>query len=68
MWLARDTLLDRDVAIKLGMGAVTDASRVRFRVEARAVARLRHPNIRRVSARGIIQDHRRALAERSRLA
>jgi serine/threonine protein kinase/formylglycine-generating enzyme required for sulfatase activity len=45
VWLARDTLLERDVAIKLGRGAMTDEARSRFLVEARAVARLRHPNI-----------------------
>ncbi len=45
VWLARDTLLERDVALKLGRGAMTDEARSRFLVEARAVARLRHPNI-----------------------
>ena len=45
VWLARDTLLAREVAIKLGRGAMTDEARSRFLVEARAVARLRHPNI-----------------------
>jgi serine/threonine-protein kinase len=48
VYLARDTELERDVAIKtvrLPAGAERDAFLVRFRNEARAVARLRHRGI-----------------------
>lgn len=44
VYLARDTLLERDVAIKL-MNRLTPARLQRFYNEARAVARLQHPNI-----------------------
>ncbi|PTL77062.1 SUMF1/EgtB/PvdO family nonheme iron enzyme [Vitiosangium sp. GDMCC 1.1324] len=44
--LARDTLLDRLVAVKFLSGIAPDeGQRERFRNEARAVARLQHPNI-----------------------
>ncbi len=44
--LARDTLLDRLVAVKfLSSLAPDEGQRERFRTEARAVARLQHPNI-----------------------
>ncbi len=48
VYRARDTRLDRTVAIKLLPSEVVDASgrRVeRFRLEARAIARISHPNI-----------------------
>ncbi|RLE29699.1 MAG: hypothetical protein DRJ61_14085, partial [Acidobacteria bacterium] len=47
VYRAHDTRLDRDVAIKvLNEAAVTNATRIeRFKREARAVARLSHPNI-----------------------
>jgi tetratricopeptide (TPR) repeat protein len=47
VYLAHDALLERDVAIKVMVGAsVFDkAMRARFESEARAVARLHHPNI-----------------------
>jgi Flp pilus assembly protein TadD/TolB-like protein len=47
VWLARDTKLDRDVAIKiLPTEMVSDPDRLeRFRREAKAVAALNHPNI-----------------------
>ena len=46
VWLARDTLLDREVAIKFVHGAFSDpAVRERFLLEARAIARLSHPNV-----------------------
>jgi eukaryotic-like serine/threonine-protein kinase len=47
VWRAHDTLLDRDVAIKIGEVA-SEERRLRARVEARAIARLSHPNIVRV--------------------
>lgn len=47
VYLARDTHLDRDVAIKLlHAGTITDESaRHRFHNEARALSQLNHPNI-----------------------
>src|SRR5262245_52988020 len=48
VWLARDNVLDRRVAIKFATGDGTPPSeeeRARFRLEARAIARLRHPNV-----------------------
>ncbi|MGC4123239.1 MAG: SUMF1/EgtB/PvdO family nonheme iron enzyme [Myxococcales bacterium] len=46
VWLARDTALDRLVAIKFISSAQPDAeARRRFLVEARAVARLQHPSV-----------------------
>jgi serine/threonine protein kinase len=47
VWRARDTLLGRDVAVKiLHEGLASDAAFAeRFRREARAAARLGHPNI-----------------------
>jgi DNA-binding response OmpR family regulator/predicted Ser/Thr protein kinase len=46
VYLARDPVLDRPVAIKfLREGLETDALRQRFGREARAAARLTHPNI-----------------------
>ncbi len=41
VWKARDTRLDRTVAIKFFQAASTD----RFQQEARAIAKLNHPNI-----------------------
>ncbi|HYW49396.1 MAG TPA: serine/threonine-protein kinase [Gemmatimonadaceae bacterium] len=46
VWLARDRLLDRLVAIKVLLtGSATDATRERFLREARTAAKLGHPNI-----------------------
>jgi WD40 repeat protein/serine/threonine protein kinase len=46
VFLAHDTLLDRAVAIKfVGAHVVTGVARERFFTEARAVARLSHPNV-----------------------
>ena len=46
VFLARDLLLERPVAIKfIGAGGASEAARARFMVEARAVARLQHPNV-----------------------
>ena len=56
VFLAHDTLLDRDVALKFLAEIEPDqASRERFQIEARAIARLQHPNvvtIHRVAAHG----------------
>lgn len=46
VWKARDTILDRTVAIKLPRRAPLDAVAIeKFMREARAAAQLRHPNI-----------------------
>jgi serine/threonine protein kinase/formylglycine-generating enzyme required for sulfatase activity len=55
VWLARDTVLERDVAIKIGEVASLEL-RLRARVEARAVARLAHPNIVSVHYAGEVDD------------
>ncbi|MFL5359266.1 protein kinase domain-containing protein [Archangium sp.] len=55
--LARDTLLDRLVAVKfLSSVAPDESQRERFRTEARAVARLQHPNIVAVHRIGEVQS------------
>lgn len=45
VYLAIDTLLDRAVAIKFISGEPDESARERFFVEARAIARLSHPNV-----------------------
>ena len=46
VYLAHDTALDRPVAVKLpGGGAPSARRRERFLVEARALARVHHPNV-----------------------
>jgi formylglycine-generating enzyme required for sulfatase activity len=45
VWLARDTLLERPVALKIARAVESQEGRLRFLVEARAVARLHHPNL-----------------------
>ncbi len=44
VYLAHDTLLDRTVAVKF-IPALDDATLARFLIEARATARLQHPNV-----------------------
>jgi len=44
LYLARDPLLERDVAIKV-LSHLSQELRVRFSREARAAARLKHPNV-----------------------
>ncbi len=48
VWKARDTRLDRSVAIKRFTGAHTE----RFEQEARAIASLNHPHICQILYRG----------------
>ena len=46
VYRGRDEMLDRDVAVKVMSKGLTDAhARERFLKEARAAARLQHPNI-----------------------
>ena len=45
VWLAHDSLLDREVAIKFLSSAASVRARDRFRIEVRAIARLSHPNV-----------------------
>ncbi|HEY6178358.1 MAG TPA: serine/threonine-protein kinase, partial [Kofleriaceae bacterium] len=45
VYLAHDTLLDRSVAIKFVRAASDPAARARVIEEARAIARLQHPNV-----------------------
>lgn len=45
VYVAHDTLLERDVAIKFVIAVDSAVARARFLVEARAIARLQHPNI-----------------------
>ncbi len=46
VYLAHDTLLDRQVALKFLLSLHKDeAARLRFFIEARAIARLSHPNV-----------------------
>jgi formylglycine-generating enzyme required for sulfatase activity len=54
VWLATDTLLDRPVALKIALGAVSGDARARFLVEARALARLHHPNLIAIHGMGTI--------------
>jgi tetratricopeptide (TPR) repeat protein/predicted Ser/Thr protein kinase len=59
VYLARQTALDRFVAVKmvLGSGYAGEARRRRFRLEAQAVARLHHPNIVQIYDVGEHDDH-----------
>ena len=45
VYLGYDTVLERDVAIKLLRDRADDDARLRFLTEARAIARLDHPNV-----------------------
>jgi serine/threonine protein kinase/formylglycine-generating enzyme required for sulfatase activity len=45
VYLARDSLLDRPVAVKFVRAARDPVARARFFDEARAIARLQHPNV-----------------------
>src|SRR5215468_4366546 len=45
VYLAHDSLLDRPVAVKFVRAAVDPVARARFFNEARAIARLQHPNV-----------------------
>src|SRR5262245_16726524 len=47
VYLALDTRLDRDVALKVMMGSIADDEELkkRFEREAQAVAKMKHPNV-----------------------
>jgi serine/threonine protein kinase len=45
VYLTHDTLLDRPVAVKFIADTPSDRARDRFLIEARAIARLQHPNV-----------------------
>src|SRR5215468_9989128 len=45
VYLAHDTILDRDVALKVVRVGLSEPSRQRLLTEARAIARLDHPNV-----------------------
>src|SRR4249920_424196 len=45
VYLAHDSLLDRPVAVKFVHAAADPAARARIIEEARAIARLQHPNV-----------------------
>ena len=58
VFLAHDTLLDRSVAIKFVAGIARDSqARERLLVEARAAARLQHPNVVAVYRVGELDHH-----------
>jgi tRNA A-37 threonylcarbamoyl transferase component Bud32 len=58
VYLARHTLLDTLVVIKVGNPDLDPAARERFQVEAKALAGLEHPNIPRLLEGGLLPDGR----------
>jgi eukaryotic-like serine/threonine-protein kinase len=64
VFLAHDTLLDRPVAIKLIAATSADhEAKARFMQEARAVARLQHPNVVAIYRVGFVGDRPYLVAE-----
>ncbi|HEX2571766.1 MAG TPA: serine/threonine-protein kinase [Polyangia bacterium] len=58
VYLAHDTTLDRLVAIKfIAAAQPSESSRVHFTTEARAIARLKHPNVVTVHRVGEVEGH-----------
>ncbi len=58
VYLAHDTVLDRSVAVKFVGNVAPDAEdRERFLVEARAVARIQHPNVMVIYRVGELEGH-----------
>ncbi|HEU4727923.1 MAG TPA: serine/threonine-protein kinase, partial [Kofleriaceae bacterium] len=57
VYLARDTLLDRAVAVKFVQAARDPTARSRFLDEARAIARLQHPNVVAIYRIGEVSGH-----------
>ena len=64
IWLARDVMLDRMVALKvLRADVTTDPTRItRFRREARAASSLNHPNVCTIHALGETSDGQQFIA------
>lgn len=57
VYLAHDTVLDRLVAVKFIAGVAPDeVQRERFRTEARAIARVQHPNVVGIHRVGEVRD------------
>src|SRR5262245_4195969 len=57
VYLVHDSLLDRPVAVKfIGSGEPDRRDRRRFLVEARAIARLQHPNVVAIHRVGVVED------------
>ena len=63
VYLGHDTALDRAVAIKFIAGRPDHASRQRFLVEARAAARLQHPNVVAIYRVGEVDGHPYLISE-----
>jgi serine/threonine protein kinase/formylglycine-generating enzyme required for sulfatase activity len=64
VYLAHDTWLDRPVAVKFIASVTPDeAQRERFRTEARAIARVQHPNVVDVYRVGEVQRHPYLISE-----
>src|SRR5262245_26524513 len=63
VWLAHDTLLDRPVAVKFIAVEPDEVACERFFVEARAVARLSHPNVVAVHRAGMVRRRPYLVAE-----
>ena len=64
VWLADDLILDRPVAIKfIAQREPDEAARQRFLIEARAVARLLHPNVVAIHTVGEIEGHQYLVSE-----
>ncbi|HET7502507.1 MAG TPA: SUMF1/EgtB/PvdO family nonheme iron enzyme [Kofleriaceae bacterium] len=57
VYLARDSLLDRPVAVKFVQAARDPGARARFLDEARAIARLQHPNVVAIHRIGEVAGH-----------
>lgn len=58
VFLATDTLLDRPVALKfISVADADEEARQRFLVEARAIARLQHPNVVAIYRVGEVSGH-----------
>ena len=64
VYLGHDTVLDRPVAIKFVMNLEADQqARERYLIEARAAARLQHPNVVTIYRVGEIEAHPYIIAE-----
>src|ERR1043165_7195136 len=63
VYLARDSLLDRPVALKFVQAAEDPDARARFFDEARAIARLQHPNVVAIYRVAEVSGHRFLVSE-----